>query len=221
MAILFKIPTVQEIYNQYHRQTFYVTHGQYPKPIVNFDKLLANKTAGEYIKKFQGLLSRNREAINWRLYIYSIAQYYKCRFDLKILSNLSGIKIYRTYIQSQYQTKDDEDDIYNAIINSLVFLNAYLRECDITFSQYLDLDRETIPLFLKQIYAGSISLYFLAAFDPFKVQQMLNYPNDLFQEYFSMNRDEFIEKFINEKHKQIMKYKKIKEIIEKLQKKFN
>ena len=45
---------------------------------------------------------------------------------------------------------------------------------------------------------------------------MLNYPNDLFLEYFYMNKDEFMEKYILNKHKDILKYKKIRELIEKI-----
>jgi len=44
----------------------------------------------------------------------------------------------------------------------------------------------------------------------------LNYPNDLFLEYFSMNKDEFMEKYIIDKHKEIIKYEKIRQLIEKL-----
>ena len=191
-------------------------NGTYPKTIVNYDKVLKSQNVIEQLKKFQGLLQRNREAIDWKLYVQALAEYYKNRFDLRYLSNLAGIKIYRNFVQEKYGNRDSEDDIYNAIINSLIFLNAYLRESDITFKEYLDLDRDTIPVILKQIYAGSISLYFLAAFDPFKVQQILNYPNDVFLEYFSMNKDEFIESYIINKHREILKYKKIQQLIEKI-----
>lgn len=219
--MIYKIPTIEQIYNEYHKQTFFAMNGTYPKTITNYDKIYKNENIMEFLKKFQGLLARNRDAINWKLYIEAIAQNYKTRFDLRILSNLSGIKIYRNYIQSRFENTDNEDDIYNAIINSLVFINAYLRQSDITFKEYFDLDRETIPVALKQIYAGTISLYFYAVFDPYKVGfQMLNYPNDLFLEYFYMNKDEFMEKYILNKHKDILKYKKIRELIEKIQKKF-
>ena len=125
--MIYQIPSLEQIYNEYHKQTFFAMNGTYPKTMVNFDKLLANKTATELIKKFQELLKRNRDSINWRLYIEALAQYYKSRFDLRYLSNLAGIKIYRNFVQEKYKDKDSEDDIYNSIINSLIFLNAYLR----------------------------------------------------------------------------------------------
>ena len=34
-----KIPTIEEIYNEYHRATFFESNGVYPKTIKNFEKL--------------------------------------------------------------------------------------------------------------------------------------------------------------------------------------
>ena len=102
-----------------------------------------------------------------------------------------------------------------------MFINSYLKTNNITFKEYFELDKDTIPISLKHIYAGTISTYFYAAFDPYKVGfDMLVYPNDLFLEYFSMNKEEFMQKYILNKHKDILKYKKIKELIEKIQKIF-
>jgi len=47
---------------------------------------------------------------------------------------------------------------------------------------------------------------------------LLDYPNDLFLEFFSVNREDFIEKMIVNKHRDILKYKKTKELIEKTEK---
>ena len=219
--MLYKIPTIQEIYNQYHRQTFYIQNGMYPKPIKNFDTLWLKPNILEYIKKFQNLLSRNRDSINWRIYIQALAQNFKTRFDLRYLSNLAGIKIYRTYVQSKFEDLENETEIYNEIIRSLMFINSYLKTNNITFKEYFELDKDTISISLKHIYAGTISTYFYAAFDPYKVGfDMLVYPNDLFLEYFSMNKEEFMQKYILNKHKDILKYKKIKELIEKIYKIF-
>lgn len=194
---------------------------QYPKTIVNYDKVYNNPSILEHLKKFQSLLARNREAINWKIYIYALAQNFKSRFDLRYLSNLSGIKIYRNYVQSKFEIIDNEEYIYNEIIRSLIFLNSYIKENDITFKDYFDLDRETIPVALKHLYAGTVSIYFYATFDPYKAGfELLDYPNDLFLEYFYMSKEEFMEKYIINKHKDILKYKKVKEIIEKIQKTF-
>lgn len=219
--MIYKLPTIEQIYNEYHKQTFFAMNGTYPKTIVNYDKIYKNQNVMELLKKFQGLLARNREAINWKLYIQAIAQNYKSRFDLRILSNLNGIKIYRNFIQDKFQGKENQNYIYSEIINSLVFLSGYLKTNNLSFREYLNLDKETIPVALKHIYSGTMSLYFYATFDPYKVSfELLDYPNDLFLEYFSMNKDDFIQNYIINKHKEIIKYKKIKQLIEKIQKTF-
>ena len=74
-------------------------NGTYPKTIVNYDKVLKSQNVIEQLKKFQGLLQRNREAIDWKLYVQALAEYYKNRFDLRYLSNLAGIKIYRNFVK--------------------------------------------------------------------------------------------------------------------------
>lgn len=219
--MIYKIPSIEQIYNEYHKQTFYAMNGTYPKTITNFDKIYKNQNNLELLKKFQNLLSRNRDAIDWKLYIEAIAQNYKSRFDLRVLSNLNGIKIYRNYIQNKFKDLDSENAIYNEIIQSLVFINGYLKANNITFEEYFNLDKDTIPVSLKHIYAGTVSLYFYAAFDPYKVGiKMLDYPNDLFLEYFYINKEEFMQKFILNKHKDILKYQKVREIMEKIQKIF-
>ena len=219
--MIYQIPSLEQIYNEYHKQTFFVMNGTYPKTIVNYDKFLKNQNAVELVKKFQNLLARNRDAIDWKLYIEALAQHFKTRFDLRYLSNLAGIKTYRSYVQSKFQNTDDETKIYNQIVASLVFLSGYLKANELTIQEYYNLDIQTIPVALKHIYAGTVSLYFYAALDPYKVGfEMLNYSNDLFLQYFSMNKDQFMENYIINKHKEILKYKKIKEIMEKLQKTF-
>lgn len=194
-------------------------NGTYPKTMVNFEKIHNNPNLQELLKKFQSLLARNRQALDWKLFIYALAQHFKNRFDLRYLSNLAGIKIYRNYIQSSFEDIDDGDKIYNSIIQSLIFIQGYLKTNNITFKEYFNLDKETIPVALKHLYSGTVSMYFYAAFETYKiVAYMLDYSDDLFQEYFMMKKDEFIEKYILNKHKDILKYEKVKNLIEKIEK---
>lgn len=100
--MIYQIPSLEQIYNEYHKQTFFAMNGTYPKTIVNYDKFLKNQNAVELVKKFQNLLARNRDAIDWKLYIEALAQHFKTRFDLRYLSNLAGIKTYRSYVQNKF-----------------------------------------------------------------------------------------------------------------------
>lgn len=92
-----KFPTIEEIYNYYHNQTFFIMKGFYPKSVKNFDNLVSDSDK-ELLRKFQNFLKRNSEMIDWKLYIKSLAQYFKRRFELKVLGSLAANKIYRQYL---------------------------------------------------------------------------------------------------------------------------
>ena len=50
MAITWKIPTIEEIYNEYHKQTFFIRNGVYPKTIQNFTSLYEDERKVQQIK---------------------------------------------------------------------------------------------------------------------------------------------------------------------------
>lgn len=60
--------------------------------------------------------------------------------------------------------KDNIDDIYQDIINSLTFLTAFLKESNLTFLDYFKEDEYLIPLSLKHIYARYYFSIFLCLF---------------------------------------------------------
>lgn len=214
--MIWKIPSIEQIYNEYHKQTFFVEHKFYPKTVKSF-KVLQNPAKVEYLKRFQQMIKRNRQALDWKLYIKAIAEVMNTRFDLKLLGTLAGTRIYRSYVKSLYMNKENQNQIYNEIIKSLTFLTSYLKENEITFNQYFNIDQNIIPLSLKHIYAGTISVYFYACINETKLYQLMNYSNDVFLEYFQMSKDEFFKNHILNKRQYIMKYPKIMSIIQKLE----
>lgn len=216
-----KFPTIEEIYNYYHGQTFFVMKGFYPKPVKNFDTLV-NDNDKELLRRFQSFLKRNIDMIDWKLYIKSLAQYFKRRFELKILGSLAGNKIYRQYLMFNNLNSDkSEEDVYQEIINSLNFLKNYLKENEITFDEYFNLDVSTVPIYLKHIYGGIISQYFYACFPHSKLVRMFfNTPDDCFLEFFNLSKNEFIDLNIMNKRDNILKYQSIKTISDKFQEKF-
>lgn len=214
-----KIPTIQQIYNQYHRQTFYAQHKFYPKSITNFQKILSDKHKVQLLTRFQITIKRNREALDWKLYIKAVASVMGNRFDLKLLGSLGGNRIYRSYVNGLLVSTQDSQTIYNDIIRSLTFLTAYLKQSQITFKQYIQSDTNTVPLLLRHIYAGTISTYFYSCFDQYAINNIFQtYHDDIFQQLFNMNKDQFITKIILNKRSNIIKYPKILEIIQKIQK---
>ena len=89
---MWTIPTIEEIYNEYHRQKFFQKNGIYPRPIKNFDSLNDPKKK-EYLLRFQNMIKRNRNTVNWKLYILAIAEVTQGQFDLSLLGTLKGTKI--------------------------------------------------------------------------------------------------------------------------------
>lgn len=214
------IPSIEEIYSYYHRETMYAMKGFYPKKITNFEKCITTSNY-ELLKKFQKFIERNESIINWKLYIISIAKYYKRRFDLKILGSLGGTKIYRQYLNFIDQPDNlSENEIKLEIINSLKYLKEFIKTNNISFNEYLHFEENLIPISLKHLYSGSISKYFYACFPWNKLIKMFfHFPDDVFYELFNISKNEFIE-LICYKRKYILKYQLIKDIIQKIENKF-
>lgn len=214
------IPSIEDIYSYYHRETMFVMKGFYPRKIVNFEKCITPLNI-EYLKKFQKFIERNENIINWKLYIIAISKYYKRRFDLRILGTLAGTKIYRQYLEFIDEPANlSEDQIKNEIISSLKFLKNYLKENELNFNGYLNIQNNLIPISIKHIYSGSISKYFYACFPWNKIiKYFFSYSNDVFFEFFNISKNEFIE-LIDQKRKNILKYKSVREIIQKIEEKF-
>lgn len=215
------IPTIEEIYNVYHRETMYVMKGIYPKNIKNFSNILNNKNI-ELLTRFQNVIKRSYDSIDWKIYIKACAVYFKFRFDLKILGSLQGNKIYRNYLR--YLNLNDEktnDEIYNDILSSLKFLSNYLKDSEITLNDYLNTKNDVVPIFLKHLYSGSISSFLYACLDQYKIFKIFHdVPDDIFYELFNCSRNEYIENCILNKRSKIIGILKLKELINKINDKF-
>jgi hypothetical protein len=218
---MWKVPSIEEIYNEFHKQTFFMRNGVYPKTIQNFKSLYDDPRKVEHIKFFIEFLKRNRASVDWKLYILSLAKVLKTRYDLKYLGSFAGNKVYRDYVKSLYITKDDPEEIYTNIINSLTFLNTYLKENELTFDEYFNLDSDIIPVALKHVYAGTMSLYFYACFPQHVLSKWFNYNDDVFQELFKLSKYEFLDSYIISKRNILLTTVKTQHLISKLEEKFN
>lgn len=218
---MWKVPSIEEIYNEFHKQTFFMRNGVYPKTIKNFDNLYTDERKINHLKYFVKFLERNRETVDWKLYIFALAKVLKNSFELKHLGKFAANKIYRDYISSLQIDKDNPEVIYNEIVNSLKVLSGYLKENELTWDNYLNLNDNIIPTVLKHIYAGSVSLYFYACFPLQVLNKWFNYPDDCFQELFKLNKNEFISIYFENKHNILLKNPRLVEIISKLETKFN
>ena len=117
--------------------------------------------------------------------------------------------------------KNNDEEIYNDIINSLQFLMGYLKANEYSFKDYLNNESSIIPVSLKHIYAGTISLYFYACFPIQVLNKWFDYPDDIFYELFKVSKSEFFEQSILSKRNKILTITKIQKLILKLEEKFN
>ncbi len=118
---MFKVPTIEEIYNEYHKQTFYIRNGVYPKTLKNFDSIYSDPTKLQFLKSFVAFLERNKSSVDWKLYILALSKVLRTRYDLQYLGSFKGNKIYRDYVKSLQGPKDGIEDIYSTIINRKEF----------------------------------------------------------------------------------------------------
>lgn len=219
--IYFKLPTIEDVYNEYHKQKFFMRNGVYPRAIKNFKSLYEDERKIQHIKFFLDFLNRNRSSVDWKLYILALAKVLNQRFELKHLGTFGGNKIYRDYIKSINLNNSDIEDIYNKIVSTLVFLNGFLKENEMTFKEYFEEDSEVIPLSLKQIYAGTVSIYFYACFPPHVLDKWFKYPNDVFQELFQLDKYEFLDKYFVTHRNKLLTNVKTQQLIQKLELNFN
>jgi hypothetical protein len=217
---MWKIPGIEEIYNEYHKQTFFIRNGVYPRTIKNYDGLYSDQRKVDYIKYFITFLQRNRESVDWKLYILALAKVLRNSFELKHLGRFGANKIYRDYVKSLQVEKNNSEEIYQEILNSITILSGYLKENELKWNEYLELDQPIIPVVLKHIYAGSVSLYFYACFPEHVLNKWFNYSDDCFQELFKLSKTEFLNIYIFSKRKTVLNNLKIQKLIEKLEIKF-
>lgn len=200
-----KIPTIEEIYNEYHRETFYAMKSFYPKSIKNFDKVITPDKK-ELLLKFQSFIRRSWSIIDWRLYIKACAQYFKRNFDIKILGSLSGTKIYRSYINyNKMSLEKTADEIRDDIVKSLKFITLFAKENEQTVSQYFKDREQLLPLVLTHIYSGTVSPYFYACLRSETVFRIFgDIPDDVYFELFNCSRNDFLQYNIGEKRDKIL-----------------
>lgn len=217
---MWTIPTIEEIYNEYHRQKFFQKNGIYPRPIKNFDSLNDPKKK-EYLLRFQNMIKRNRNTVNWKLYILAIAEVTQGHFDLSLLGTLKGTKIYRGYIEYKQKKNLEETDIINEVKKSLAVISNYISAQEIKLKDYFYQNIETSPVALQHIFSDLVSPYFYAILPSQLAYNLLCYHDDCFYDLFKCDKNEFFETIINPLHDNALKYQKVQDMSIKLEKAFN
>ena len=54
----YRIPSIEEIYEEYHREVFFIAKSIYPRRLKNFDKIIDSEKR-ELLIRFQEFIKRN------------------------------------------------------------------------------------------------------------------------------------------------------------------
>ena len=166
------------------------------------------------------MIKRNRNVVNWKLYILAIAEVTQGNFDLSILGTLKGTKIYRGYIEYKQKKNLEETDIINEIKRSLAVISNYIGAQDIKLKEYYCENFETSPIALQHIFSDLVSPYLYAILPSQLAYKLLNYNDECFYDLFKCDKNDFFETVINPLHDNALKYKKVQEIAIKIEKVF-
>ena len=218
---MWTIPTIEEIYNEYHKQKFFQRNGIYPRPIKNFEKLINDKNKKEYLLRFQNMIKRNRNVVNWKLYILAIAEVTQGNFDLSILGTLKGTKIYRGYIEYKQKKNLEEVDIINEVKRSLAVISNYIDAQEIKLKDYFYQNIETSPVALQHIFSDLVSPYFYAILPSQLAYKLLSYSDECFYDLFKCDKNEFFETILKPLHDNALKYKTVQDASINLEKALN
>lgn len=177
-----KIYTPQEIYNTYHKEFFNLKHGFYPRPIVNWQNY-TTKDFWTYIETFTNMVNNNAGQIDPNVYMKALAISYQGQaFDLKTLSSPRSISIYKNYVE-QLNHSESPDAIQKSIYDSIRNVSFFIKQNDLkTFEDYLDYDKNLIPIVAKHYSSGTVSKYFLSLIHSFP-DILKKYPTDAVEEY--------------------------------------
>ena len=171
----------EDVYQEFHKQTFYQKHGVYPKAIKSFDKQ-KKKDDWIYFERFSQRVNDGNGVVDYKKMIEILAKYHKGWFKPSMLISMKGIKIYKTYIESESVTTN-ANDIYTNILKSIKFIKQFCEENNLkTFNEYINHNADFFPTLLLHMSAGSINKYFVAIIPDIDLI-LRNYPKDCVNEF--------------------------------------
>ena len=181
--------TPEQIYQLYHKYTFFFKNNTYPRVIENFDNA-KEKDTWIYFTRCSDMIDRNAGQINPDIYVYSIAKFFEGWFDPKILTSPKGIKIYKSHVEL-INLNNEKEAIEKGVLHSIKFVNTFCHENNINnFNEYINHNKEIIPTLLKHYNAGSITIHFLAMI-PNILYILKQSPQDVIDEYISTFKENY------------------------------
>lgn len=182
-----KYETAEDIYQEFHAQTFFASHEIYPKKIVNFDEIKA-RPEWVYFEKLKDMIDRSHGMIDVKLFLEALSKYYEQRFDPANLIKLKSIKIYKNYVLE----RNHEKELKNCFPLILTSINNIVDECREkglkTLDDYFGYGRELMPLLVKDLSNGRITYSFLIVvsnIDHVIAMYPVDIQRDHFKEFYS------------------------------------
>lgn len=143
-------------------------------------------------------------------------------FDLSYYTTLKAIKAYTIYQQQLEQLEPDSSDQLKNIQKSLIYINQFCTENNITLSEYLFHKTNIAPSFTLHLKEHKVNIYTLLGLTKFSAA-VKNLDPDLTKftlgESFYNNIDVFRTKLLNSKKAIILVQKGLQKINDNLQKK--
>lgn len=209
--------TPEEIYQEWHRQTFQNSRGIYPRTVQNFNNV-QQSDKWVYFKKLADIVNNGNGIIDYKMYIKSICDAYPSQgIHPSILTNQKGFKIYRNFINI-CNTHTDLISIKKNILENINFIINYCKENKINrFTDYIN-DDSLIPKLVMHFNSGNVSIYFLALIDNLELI-IKEYPIDVVNDFFG-DLNEFFNK-IKQYKIQITQDNNLRQIYNNLEKIIN
>jgi hypothetical protein len=198
--------TTEDIYNIYNKEILLYTKNINARRITNFTKKKEHPD-WQYFEIFTKRVNTSNNQINPTIYIKSLINFFDGYFNLKLLSSVKAIKIYKQYIM-----ENKYDNCYNDVLNSIKFIIKYMKDNNIScIDEYMLINNDIFPVFAQHFNNGSISKYFAVLIPDIKIF-INNYPQDISDQFFKA----FISD-INDIKSHILCYPKIKKINDNLE----
>lgn len=163
----------EDVYQEWHRMSFFILKGIYPKRIVNFE-MAKSKPSWIYFVKFTDMCNRT-QMIDYKEFIKILAEFHNGRFNPSELVKAHSIKIYKNKI-NYAQLQESESD---SIKRSFLFIKQYMNDNGLEkFEDYFNEGGIIFPTFIKHFRMNKISRSFLNKI-PYAQNLISSLPEDL------------------------------------------
>ena len=173
--------TAEQLYNYYHKMTFFHEKGIYPRAVVDF----TNAKSKDYWKDFEKAveLVNSNPNIDYRTLVDSLASTFKNRFDPVLLHHPKGMKIYNGYVKIR-NMGESVTDVENIVKTDMMNVSLEIIQYEInSLDEYLNYNRDIIPLAAIHYGNGLTSSFFMATI-PDILDILDGYSQDIKEEYF-------------------------------------